>query len=101
MAAPAHPRTIQHSGNTREQLTATAEQFGWTVINDGTQVVYRKAPYSAMVDYRRGDCAVLTAQLFQDAPPRTGLMPRMLEDIPARGYDHKNKRVKYWLLVYH
>jgi hypothetical protein len=86
---------------TRDDLKSTAARFGWQIISNGAVVVFRKPPFSIMVDHRRGDDSVLKAGLFEDAPPSTRLPPRLIEDVPARGYEDKHKRVNHWLLVYH
>lgn len=83
--------------SSRSDLNALAADNGWTVIRNNDDDVYRQAPMSIMVTFRRGDDSVIAAQLFRDAPdPRQKLMPRTLASID---HDARNKawHVRQWL----
>lgn len=88
---------------TREELRVAATDLGWERLDRtaATVDVYRCAPHSILVDFRRGaDDAIHEARLFRDAPDgRQQLPPRLLAEATAMD-SNKRRRVRSWLYDY-
>lgn len=88
----------------RTELRECAEHNGWEVIEgsaDDPADVYRQAPFSVLVDFRKDD-SVASARLFHDAPdPRQILPPRVIGEIFPHGEGRpKRVSVQVWLREY-
>ena len=89
--------------SSRDDLATSAADYGWGVINTPRRGcdVYRRPPYSVIVEFRDHDSSIIKAMLFADPPGMAyrHLPPRRMASL-ASGERGKRAKVRHWLYEY-